>query len=61
MAEAQLRELQIPNCKHLFDKPTAKQSLAGQQPEFLLGNPLIGLEQWKSNMQSTTQSTEFTL
>lgn len=45
MAEAQLRELQIPNCKHLFDKPTAKQSLAGQQPEFLLGNPLIGLEQ----------------
>lgn len=61
MAEAQLRELRIPNCKHLVDKLTVKPSLDGRQPEFLLGNPLTWTVDSESQVCKAQQSAAFTL
>lgn len=53
-ADVRFRELQIPNNKHASDKLTVKQSPLGGQPEFLLGNSVTGLGQWKSGIWNTT-------
>lgn len=55
-ADVQFRELQIPNNKHISDKLIVKQSPLGGQPEFLLGNSVAGLGQWKSSIWNTTQN-----
>lgn len=54
-AEVQLRELQIPNCKHVLDKLPVKQSLLG-------GNRTFYLEIFSlSQVQSTTWNQQCSL